>query len=174
MWSLKGEHIRLRALEPDDLDFLYELENNTDVWEISGTTTPYSRNILKRYLDHAHRDIYEVKQLRLCICDETEKAVGLIDLFDFDPKNRRAGMGIIVLDENRRNKGFGAEAIRLLTEYAFSSLSLRQVYANVIEGNLASMHLFEKMGFEKVGIKKDWVFSEGTYKDEVLFQKLNN
>lgn len=174
MLSLKGEHIRLRALEPGDLDFLYELENDTGVWEISGTTTPYSRQVLKRYLDNTHRDIYEAKQLRLCICDRVDKAIGLIDLFDFDPKNHRAGIGIIVLDEQKRNKGIGAEAIRLLTEYSFSTLALRQVYANVVEGNTASVHLFEKMGFEKIGVKKEWIFSEGNYKDEILFQKLNN
>lgn len=174
MLNLNGENIRLRALEEDDLDFLYELENNTDVWEISGTTTPYSRNVLKRYLENAHRDIYEVKQLRLCICDTSDTAVGLIDLFDFDPKNHRAGMGIIVLDENKRNKGIGAEAIRLLTQYAFSTLDLRQVYANVGEGNTASQHLFEKMGFRKVGVKKDWIYSGGKYKDEILFQNINS
>jgi diamine N-acetyltransferase len=173
MLNLKGEHIRLRALETEDLDFLYELENNTGTWEISGTITPYSRNVLKRYLDNAHRDIYEVKQLRLCICDTSDRAIGLIDLFDFDPKNRRAGVGIIVLEEKERNKGVGAEAIRLLTGYAFSTLDLRQVYVNVIEGNPASLHLFEKMGFKKVGVKKDWIFSEGNYKDEILLQKLN-
>lgn len=170
--NLKGESIRLRALEAEDLDFLYALENNTGVWEISGTTTPYSKHVLKRYLDNAHRDIYEVKQLRLCICDTSDDAIGLIDLFDFDPKNHRAGMGII-LETKNRNKGIGAEAIHLLTEYAFSTLDLRQVYANVIQGNTASLHLFEKMGFEKVGVKKDWIFSEGNYKDEILFQKLN-
>lgn len=173
MLSLKGEHIRLRALEPDDLDFLYELENNADIWEISGTLTPYSRHVLKLYLDNAHRDIYEVKQLRLCICDKKDGAIGLIDLFDFDPKNHRAGIGIIVLKDENRNRGVGAEAIRLLTDYAFSTLGLRQLYANVIEGNNASVHLFKKLGFEEVGIKKDWIFSNGIYKDEILFQKLN-
>ncbi len=170
MVSLTGEHIRLRALEPDDLDFLYELENNVAIWEISGTTTPYSRHVLKQYLDNAHRDIYEVKQLRLCICDTKDKRIGLIDLFDFDPKNRRAGMGIVVLVDKNRNKGVGSEAIRLLTEYAFSTLALRQLYANVVVGNDASIHLFKKLGFLEVGIKKDWIFSNGVYKDEILFQ----
>ncbi len=172
MLSLNGEHIRLRALEPDDLDFLYELENNVGIWEISGTTTPYSRHVLKQYLDNAHRDIYEVKQLRLCICDEIDKRIGLIDLFDFDPKNRRAGMGIVILVDKNRNKGLGSEAIRLLTEYAFSTLALRQIYANVVVGNDASIHLFKKLGFLEVGIKKDWIFSNGVYKDEIMFQKI--
>ncbi len=174
MLSLKGEHIYLRALEPQDLDFLYELENNPDIWEISGTITPYSKHVLKFYLDNAHRDIYDVKQLRLCICKEKTKVVGLIDLFDFDPKNRRAGMGIVVNDEAERNKGVGAEAIQLLCKYAFSILNLRQVFANVSEDNKASIYLFEKLGFERVGIKKDWILSGGEFKNEVLFQKVNS
>lgn len=172
MLSLKGKNIKLRALEPDDLGFLYELENNPDVWEISGTTTPYSKHVLKQYLDNAHRDIYDVKQLRLCICGVNENVIGLIDLFDFDPKNHRAGMGIVILNEENRNKGVGAEAIRLLSEYAFSILALRQLYANVMEDNRASIHLFKKLGFKEVGVKKDWIFFEGKYKNEILFQKL--
>src|SRR5680860_880720 len=96
----------------------------------------------------------------------------LIDLFDFDPKNHRAGVGIVVLEGKSRNKGVGAEAIRLLTDYAFSTLALRQLFANVVVGNDASIHLFKKLGFQEVGIKKDWIFSDGVYKDEILFQKL--
>ncbi|NNE77666.1 MAG: GNAT family N-acetyltransferase [Pricia sp.] len=173
MLSLKGNKVWLRALEPEDLDFLYQLENSPEVWEISSTITPYSRHVLRQYLDNAHRDIYDVKQLRLCICDSRDKAIGLIDLFDFDPKNHRAGIGIVILEQKNRNQGAGAEAIALLVEYAFSVLALRQIYANVIDRNAASIHLFKKMGFEEVGLKKDWIFSDGNYKNEILFQKLN-
>ncbi len=171
MVNLQGEHIRLRALEPTDLDFLYELENNTDLWEISGTTTPYSKHVLKLYLDNAHRDIYDVKQLRLCIVKEN-KVVGLIDLFDFDPQNKRVGVGIVVLDDKERNKGIGTEAVSLLTDYVFQVLGLRQLYANVLEENAASLYLFKKLGFVEVGIKKDWIFSNGVFKNEILLQKI--
>lgn len=174
MLSLKGDQINLRALESEDLDFLYELENNTDIWEISGTLTPYSKHVLKLYLENAYRDIYDVKQLRLCICNKEDKVVGLIDLFDFDPKNRRAGIGIVVLETGFRNKGIGGEAIDLLGKYAFNVLNLRQLYANVGENNEASLHLFKKFGFEIVGVKKDWILSEGIFKNEVLLQKINN
>ncbi|CAZ94079.1 GNAT family N-acetyltransferase [Zobellia galactanivorans] len=173
MLSLVGEHVSLRALEPEDLDFLYELENNPEIWEISGTVTPYSKHVLKLYLDNAYRDIYDVKQLRLCICNQDDLAIGFIDLFDFDPKNGRAGVGIVVLDKGDRNKGIGSEALQLLCDYAFGTLALHQLYANVMEGNDASIHLFKKMGFKEVGLKKDWIFSEGGYKNEILFQKIN-
>lgn len=171
MVNLKGNHIYLRALEPDDLNFIYELENNTAIWEISGTNTPYSKHVLKQYLDNAHRDIYDVKQLRLCIC-KGEKVLGLIDLFDFDPQNKRAGLGIVILEEKERNQGSGTEAIQLLCDYGFTTLGLRQLFANVMEDNLASLYLFKKMGFEEVGIKKDWIYSNGEFKNEVLLQKI--
>ena len=171
--TLKGKNIYLRALEPLDLDFLYELENNPEIWEISGTITPYSKQVLRTYLENAHRDIFDVKQLRLCICANSGKLVGLIDLFDFDPKNQRAGLGIVVLENEDRNKGVGSEAIGLLDQYALKTLNLHQLYANVASDNEASVHLFKKMGFEEVGVKKDWILSMGEYKNEILFQKIN-
>src|SRR5690606_18425576 len=172
MLKLKGEHIFLRALEPEDLDFLYQLENDPQVWEISGTTAPYSKYVLQKYLENSHKDIYEVKQLRLGICNLEEKVVGLIDLFDFDPKNLRTGMGIVVSDEMNRNRGMGSEAIKLLSDYVFSILGLRQIYVNVLEENKASIRLFTKLGFKEVGVKKDWICTGREFKNEILYQKL--
>ncbi len=173
MVRLKGKSVYLRALEPEDLQFLYELENNPDVWEISGTVTPYSRHVLKKYLDNAHRDIYEVKQLRLCICSANANVIGLIDLFDYNPVHSRAGVGIIILAEDQRNQGAGTEALELLLNYAFTVLHLRQLYANVGEDNTASIHLFNKLGFVEAGRKIDWIRSGDQYKNEILFQKIN-
>lgn len=170
--TLQGKLCSLRALEPQDLDFLYDLENDIQIWEISNTLRPYSRAVLKEYLQNAHRDIFEVKQLRLCVHDTNEVRIGLVDLFDFDPKHKRAGIGIIILNPADRNKGVGAEALSLMIEYAFKILELHQVYANILEDNLASIHLFEKLGFEKVGVKKEWIRWGGKFKNELLYQKL--
>lgn len=173
MVKLQGTRISLRALEPSDLDFLYALENDTSIWEISGTTKPYSKKVLRFYLENAHRDIYEVKQLRLCICDGEDVCLGLIDLFDFDPKNARAGMGIVISNLENRNRGIGAEAISLLCDYAFSTLHLHQIYANILEDNTASINLFTKLGFEVIGTKKEWVRTSEGFKNEIMYQKLN-
>ena len=174
MVTLQGEQIYLRALEQKDLDFLYELENNTGVWEVSGTITPYSKNVLQLYLDNAHRDLFDVKQLRLVICSKEHEALGLIDLFDFEPNHKRAGLGIIILDTEQRNKGIGTEAITLLCNYVFKVLGLRQVYANILEENVPSLHLFKKLGFKEVGVKQDWIQTTNAFKNEVLLQKLNH
>lgn len=172
--TLQGEHINLRALEPSDLEFLYQLENDESIWEVSNTTTPYSKFVLKQYLENAHRDIYEVKQLRLAICLKSKEAViGFIDLFDFDPKHKRVGLGIVIASQENRGKGFAAEAIQLTCKYAFTHLDVHQIFANITSDNNKSIHLFEKVGFQKSGEKKDWIFSEGRFKNELLYQLIH-
>lgn len=172
MVTLKGKHIYLRALEPEDLDFIFEIENNENFWELSSTQTPYSRYVIKQYLENAHKDIYEVKQLRLVISNYKDESLGLIDFFDFDFKNKRAGIGIIIKDSKNRGKGYGVEALELLINYGFSHLNLHQVYCNVSEDNEASIKLFKSQKFEKVGLKKDWNFSNKSFKNEYLFQRI--
>lgn len=173
MVTLKGEHIYLRALEPEDLDFIHIIENDESIWEISNTETPYSKYLIKQYLEHAQKDIYEVKQLRLVISSYEDEPLGMIDIFDFDFKNKRAGIGILVKDLKMRNQGLGSEALKLLTNYCFSHLNLHQLYCNISEDNKASIKLFTKQGFETVGLKKDWSLVNGNYKNEYLFQLIN-
>ena len=173
MQALSGNNIHLRALEPEDLDFLYSVENNASFWEISSTQAPYSKHILKQYLANAHQDIYEAKQLRLVIIgNESGKSVGLIDLFDYSPHHKRAGVGILIL-EGEQQKGYASEALQLLIDYSFKHLNMHQLFANITLDNKKSIQLFKKYNFEEVGIKKDWVFTDGKFKDEVLYQLLN-
>jgi diamine N-acetyltransferase len=174
MITLKGENIYLRALEPNDLEFVYAMENDQSIWEVSNTQTPYSRFLVKQYLENAQQDIYEAKQLRLAICqDEDFPALGLIDLFDFDPKNNRAGIGIVIQGQENREQNIGSEALALLIRYAFYHLNLHQLYANIGTENEASLALFAKFGFEKIGTKKDWILVNGQYQDEAIFQLIN-
>lgn len=173
MQTLKGNKIYLRALEPEDLDFVHEIENTEDFWVVSATQSPYSRFMIKKYLENSHRDIYEVKQLRLVICNYDHKPVGLIDLFDLEPKDRRAAIGILIADPDDRKKGYGAESISLVCEYSFKHLALHQVYVNVTADNEASVRLFEGQGFSLVGVKKDWILVNKQFKDEALYQLIN-
>jgi diamine N-acetyltransferase len=174
MITLKGEKIYLRALEPEDLEFVFAIENDESIWEVSNTQTPYSRFLIKQYLENAHQDIYEAKQLRLAICEkDSGQAFGLIDLFDFDPKNHRAGIGVVIQNETDRSRGVGKEALGLLIDYAFKQLNLHQLYANIGVNNEISLKLFTTFGFQKIGIKKDWVYLRGQYYDEAIFQLIN-
>jgi len=173
MQALTGNNIHLRALELEDLDFLFTVENDVSFWEVSSTQSPYSKHVLQQYLANAHQDIYEAKQLRLIIADnKTNKNLGIIDLFDFNPQHKRAGIGILII-EDEQHKGYASEALALLIDYSFKRLNLHQIFANISADNEHSIQLFKKHHFAKIGVKKEWIYSQGNFKDEVLFQLLN-
>lgn len=173
MVTLKGEHIYLRALEPEDLEFVHTIENDEDIWHLSKTQTPYSRFLIKQYIESAHKDIYEAKQLRLVISNYKNEPLGMIDIFDFDFLNKRAGVGVLIKNKKDRSKGVGAEALQLLVKYCFTHLQLHQLFCNISEENKASLKLFTKQGFQKIGLKKDWTFTNRKYNNEYLLQLIN-
>lgn len=176
MVTLKGNTIYLRALEPEDIDFIYMIENDESVWELSHTQTPYSKFLITEYLSNAHKDIYEAKQFRFVICDSSNNRIGLIDLFDFDFKNKRVGVGLLIHSEKDRRKGIGSQALDLVINYIFLNFDIHQIYANILENNTPSLNLFKAKGFEIVGLKQDWVFCSRAkiFKNEYLLQLLNN
>lgn len=169
---LKSKTIELRALEPSDIDILYNWENNQSLWHLSNTVAPFSKFVLEQYIMNAAQDIYSAKQLRLMI-DKIEDGknitIGAIDLFDFDPINHRAGIGILI-EKSERKKGHAALALEILIEYCFNILQLHQLYCNITTDNSASLELFRKQKFEIIGIKKEWLFIHEKWVDEYLLQ----
>jgi len=171
---MKYKNIRLRAVEPEDLELLYEWENNQSYWSISNTITPFSRYNLKQYIENSHKNIYETGQLRLMIDHiDDKKTIGTIDVFEFDPFHKRAGIGILIADESYRKKGFASMSLTCLLNYCFEILKLHQVFCNVISNNVESIDLFMNQGFVKSGTKKDWIKTDDGYLDEFTFQLIN-
>jgi diamine N-acetyltransferase len=169
---LEDNKIRIRAIEPEDLDTLYLWENNPDNWKVSHTQAPYSRQALIQYIESVG-DIYSDKQLRLIITEAHDgTSLGAVDLFDCDFKNRRSGIGLLIADANDRGKGLATRVLELILPYCFKTLGFEQVYCNILADNAHSLGLFEKFGFEKVGLKKKWTIHNGDFLDEWLLQKL--
>ncbi|MBN2639256.1 MAG: GNAT family N-acetyltransferase [Bacteroidales bacterium] len=171
---LENSDIKLRALEPHDVDFLFDLENNSGLWHITQTLAPYSRFEIEQYVFSQNRqDIFSTQQLRLIIEDKrVNTPVGAIDLFEIDILNKRAGVGIVV-GQTYKNRGYGDSALELLLEYAFNHLNLNQIFCNIEEDNLASLNLFKKHGFEISGLKKQWnIDHNGNFMGEYLLQRL--
>lgn len=174
---LLGKNILLRAVEPNDIDVLYQWENDMEIWHVSNTITPFSRHILNQYVNSV-QDIYSEKQLRLIIdklpsqADIVQRAkpIGAIDLFDFDPQHCRAGVGILIAEKEERGNGYASEALDLLIHYAFNTLCLHQLYCNIPSDNKASLELFRKHNFQIAGNKKEWIKDRNNWVDEYLLQ----
>ena len=169
--NIEGNLCRLRALEPEDLDAMYGWENDTDSWRVSGTVAPFSRHVLSRLIDEQQFDIYATRQMRLVIESLDGTAVGAVDMFEFDPQNLRAGVGIIVAPPYRK-QGFALDALQTLERYVRDVLRMHQLWCSVGADNEASLALFKKTGYAECGRRKEWILTPNGAMDEVLMQKI--
>ena len=168
---LKDTEISLRSPEPEDLELMYAMENDTTLWSIGNATLPYSRYTLREYLEQSRQDLFTERQARFVITLANGEAAGMIDLADFDPLNSRAEVCIGLLGKHR-GKGIATRALTLLCEYTFKKLHLNQLYAFIPEWNDESLKLFEKNGFIKSALLQQWQRTEKGYNNVFLVQKL--
>ena len=163
-------HVILRAMEPEDLDTLYKIENNQELWAVSATNVPYSRFALHEYVETNTNDIYADKQVRLMIDNDAGETVGIIDLMNFSPQHSRAEVGIVIMKPHRQ-KGYATAAMEKLVAYARQTLHLHQLFLVTECDNENCLLLFEKLGFEITALLKQWLQQkEGVYKDACLMQ----
>lgn len=169
-----AERIRLRAMEPEDLDIMYSMENDPQSWEVSNFSVPYSKYVLKQYLQQTVCDMYSDRQLRLIIERKKDAALlGTVDITDFNPMHARGEVGIAIRRPYQGN-GYAKDALKLLCQYAFSFLNLKQLTAHISVDNEESLHLFTACGFVRCGLLKEWWRVGDSYKDVVVLQLLHS
>ena len=167
---LHAERIYLRALEPSDATTLLVWENDVKYWHVSGTEIPFSLHAIQTYIAQA-QDFRQTGQLRLMIClKDTNQAIGCIDLFDADFKNRRAGVGILIADETLKGQGYALESLNALIDYAMHVFDFKQLYSHVSIRNEASMRLFEKAGFSVSGELINWWKTREDFENVRIYQ----
>ena len=161
--------VHLRAIEPEDLDMLYRIENDVRLWDVSTTNVPYSRYLLHEYVANSTGDIYTDKQVRLIIEDQAGNTVGIADLSDFDPRHNRAEIGLVI-EQHYRHQGYAQAAVIQLHHYAFHVLHLHQLYAIIAVANEATLDIFRMMNYRQTAILKDWLFDGQAYADAAVMQ----
>lgn len=169
---LSDELITLRAPEPTDVETLYRWENDTRLWDVGRACAPYSRAQLEAYIENYDADIYAQRQLRLMVVDRaTGTTVGAVDLYDFDPVNLRAGVGIII-DSDYNRRGYATHALALLELYSRRRLGLHQLWAIVPDDNAPSRQLFTAAGYATAGHLRSWIRIGNRYSSALIFQLL--
>ena len=163
------KQIKLRAIEPEDLDLLYRIENDVELWNVSTSNVPYSRYLLHEYVANNKNDIYSDGQVRMIVENSEGEAIGVADLVNFDPSNLRAEVGLIILNDYRR-QGYGIAVLNHIADYALRILHLHQLYAYVDVNNSPSLGVFQKADYKVAAEIKDWLYDGQNYHDSVLFQ----
>ena len=164
-----SETVRLRAMEPEDLDLLYAIENDRSLWAVGVTSVPYSRYVLHDYIANTHNDIYADGQVRMMVESADDGVVGIADIMNFDPKNRRAEMGLVIMNQYRR-KGYAASVVRQMKRYAIEVLHLHQLYVIIADTNVAAVEVFRRADFNEAARLPQWLFDGKNYADALLLQ----
>lgn len=167
----RNERLRLRAVEPEDLDLMYLIENDTLLWALGSATVPYSRYSLKQFIAQSQNDIFRDGQLRLVIEAAGAEAMGFIDLQGLELRHRRAEVGIVLLP-GYQGRGYATDALCLLCQYAQQHLALRQLTAVVASKNEPARRLFQRAGFACLSTLPQWLSSGDGFEDALLWQKL--
>lgn len=157
--------IQLRKIEPSDLPFLYQWENDSSSWADGANHNPLSQRDLRDYIESTTGDIYKDGQLRLII-EVDSLTVGCIDLFDLDIRNRRAAIGMYIALEYR-NRGIGKQAVLALEDFASKQLDLRLIYAVIATTNIPCTQLYKNLGYEPSSVLKGWTLES----DAIIWQK---
>ena len=168
---MKQTNVTLRAMEPEDLELLYRIENDTTLWNVGATNVPYSRYALHDFIANSSSDIYRDRQVRLMIENAEHETIGIVDVVNFDPQHIRAEIGIVILGAYR-NKGYGIRTLSQIEDYARNVLHLHQIYAIIEASNAVSIRLFNSLHYEQSARLRDWLFDGKTFHDALLVQKL--
>ena len=165
--------IYLRALEPEDLELLYTIENAPDLWSVSNNDGPYSRFALKQYIASQPASIFECGMIRLIAClRESDKAIGIVDLIDYSALHQRAEVCVALLKEEQQ-RGYGKCILQELEVWAIKKYKLRILYAyTMADAEAAGKKLFASMGYNEQGVMREWHYNGKTFADIAIFQKI--
>lgn len=108
-------------------------------------------------------------ELKLYGINETDTPVGCIELYNYDPINRRAAVGIVVSNEYC-HQGYGQAMVTELIEFCKRNTSLHQIYADIAATNQISIRIFQKAGYKHCATLRDWVVRADNFVDTYRFQ----
>ena len=171
MFELQSDKCTLRALEPSDIELVYLWENDPEVWRVSGTIAPISRERIARFIEEQNYDLYATRQMRLII-EREGIAIGTLDVVDFDPQHLRFGIGILIYGTSNRRQGYARSAIEAIKRYGCEHLGIHQIWATIAADNISSISLFENCGFTHCGTRREWLRRGDTFIDELEYQCL--
>ncbi len=171
---LENEILKLRAVEPYDIENLYVWENEPELWLVGNTRQPLSKFAIKQYIIDAEKDIFTSRQLRLMmVLKQDEMTVGTVDLFDLDIFNSRVALGLFV-EKKYQGLGLATQALHLTEDYVFNFLHIEQLYCHISAKNIASRNMFDKEGYENNALLRNWLKTPDGFEDIFVFQRFSS
>jgi len=165
---MEGKLVRLRPLEPGDLERAYAWMNDPEVTYSLGRRYPIPRAEEERWLREAASANSFTNGLHLAIETKEGMLIGSIDLRNTNPEDRRAALGIVIGEPEYWSKGYGADAIMTVLRFAFHQMNLNRVSLEAFESNERALACYRKCGFREEGRLRQDRFKHGRYWDTIV------
>lgn len=157
---LEGDRVDLRTIEEEDVEFLHEAINDRSIWRPIGRIDPVNRTQEEEFFEEI---ICSNDSVNLLVTTGSTPA-GMVSLTPDEGLDDSAELGYWIAADHRE-KGYGTEAVELVTEYGLRQRGFHRVSARVFEFNEPSKRLLESAGFTHEGRHRDGIFIDGEYWD---------
>lgn len=164
----------LDKIEKDDMKYIYEWFSDTEFLKFYDYIPPVAQTkgeVDKAFSDYVKSEESEIFAIKL---KENNQIIGIAGFEDIIKENQVATLFIGIGNIDIRGNGYGKEALKLLIEYGFNKLNLYRIQLNVIEFNTAAVALYEKIGFIKEGIFREFVLRDGKRYDLLWYAILKS
>ena len=171
---IAGDKVVLRAWERDDVRIRWEADQTADAepQRLRDWHEP-PRSLLRREQDwEAEQSEPDASAVSLVIVAD-DRPVGDINLFQIDTRNRHALIGLSLWRAEDRDHGYGSDAIRAMLRWGFGHLNLHRIELAVDGTNERAMHVYEKLGFVREGVRRQHHYDGGVYHDEITMAILD-
>jgi RimJ/RimL family protein N-acetyltransferase len=175
MSIIYGKRIRLRAVEREDVNRFHQWVNDPEVTRGLGLYLPMSFADEENWFNSLAKRDQKEKPLAIEIRKGKEwKLIGNCGVFDVDPVNSSAELGIMIGEKTEWNKGYGSEVMSLLVRHCFETLNLNRVSLKVYTENIRAVRSYEKAGFVLEGRLREAVYKFGKYDDILIMSVLRS
>jgi RimJ/RimL family protein N-acetyltransferase len=165
---LKGEKVKLRALERDDLPRLYEFNNDIAVELAGGGDPPMPQSLARLQAQYEQKVSGGGREGSDFAIEADGKFIGICALHNFDETAHCCELGITIGDPDYWGKGYGREALRLLLEHGFRYRNLYRVWLRVNGRNQRAQRAYAAVGFVQEGRLRQHTYNDGAFDDVVL------
>lgn len=167
---LPGDKVYLRPLNGEDAELYYHMFYDAQTRRLTGTQKHITKEGIIRYIDRKSGDDSTV--LLLIALRENHEVIGDIAIQDIDRNNRTANIRIAIGDNKHQGKGYGSEALRLMLDYGFGIVNLHRIELEVFSYNKRALHVYERIGFTREGVRRQALYYNHEYHDVILMSML--
>ena len=160
---------KLRELRKEDIPNINKWRNDSELINHLGAPFRYiNLDVDYRWYDNYMQNRNTTIRCAIVEATDEDNILGLISLTNINFINRSAEFHIMIGDTKNKGKGIGYFATIEILTHAFNNMNLNRIELGVLESNTRALKLYEKVGFNREGVKCQSIYKNGKFVDMIM------